>query len=138
MKKFIILADDDFDDAELFEAALLNIEQAYFYHAENSQAVFEFLDHQQQTHYGLIFLDINMPEIDGWQCLIELKRHPTYKNIPVIMYSTTSNPNDKEIALNLGALGLITKPTEFNQLKKTIAGIAMLEHYDRESVSSYL
>ncbi len=47
--------------------------------------------------------------MNGWQCLEKLKNHATYKHIPVIMYSTSSNPKDITIAAKLGAVFFFIK-----------------------------
>lgn len=72
----------------------------------------------------VIFLDLNMPAMSGWQCLAKLKNDTALKNIPVIMYSTSSNPREKEIAIELGATGFVTKPTDFGVLTKILETIS--------------
>jgi CheY-like chemotaxis protein len=105
-----LLADDDIDDAEIFEEALRAVDPTIkFYRAENGADVFVRLESMIPD---LIFLDLNMPEMSGWQCLAKLKNTTGYDQIPVIMYTTSSNPRDKEIATDLKAHGLITKPSQ--------------------------
>ena len=62
--------------------------------------------------------------MSGWQCLAKLKNDASLKEIPVIMYSTSSNPREKEIALELGAVGFVTKPTDFKILMQVLKTIA--------------
>jgi CheY-like chemotaxis protein len=68
----------------------------------------------------VIFLDLNMPVMNGWQCLAKLKNSEAYKEIPVVMYTTSSNPRDYEIAIDLNAHGLITKPSKPKVLSKIL------------------
>lgn len=123
MYKLFLLADDDHDDAELFAEALESIDASVtFHHVEDGQAVFTLLN-TLGTKPDIIFLDLNMPAMNGWQCLTRLKNDIYLKHIPVVMYSTSSNPRDKEIALELGAHGFITKPSDFKLLKQMLHDI---------------
>ena len=63
----------------------------------------------QELHPAVITLDIMMPEKDGWQVLRELKNNPATKDIPVIIHSIIEN---RPLALSLGALEVIAKPSE--------------------------
>ena len=120
-----MLADDDYDEAELFNEALAGSNVSVdFHHVPNGQSIFQFLGSTLQRKPDIIFLDINMPEMNGWQCLTKLKSHDDYKPIPVIVYSTSSYSRDKEMAKELGALGFLPKPTEFNFLVKALTRIA--------------
>lgn len=64
-----------------------------------------------------------MPEVNGWDCLKELKKDSPLSEIPVVMYSTSSHQRDREIAKELGAIGLITKPSDYTQLKKMLGKV---------------
>ena len=122
---FFLLADDDRDDAELFNEALTTINSSIkFHHVEDGQAVFQFLAKANGQKPDVIFLDLNMPAMSGWQCLAKLKNDASLKDIPVVMYSTSSNPREKEIARELGATGFVTKPTDFKVLTKILDTIA--------------
>jgi CheY-like chemotaxis protein len=125
---FFLLADDDRDDAELFGEAVASLHVPIeFQHVEDGRAgraVFDFLSDSANRNPDLIFLDLNMPQVSGWQCLAKLKNDIYFQKIPVIMYSTSSHPRDKEIALDLGALGFITKPSDFKLLQKILGNIA--------------
>ena len=125
MNKFFLLADDDRDDAELFSEALSTVNPSIkFHHVEDGQEVFQFLSTSKIEKPDVIFLDLNMPAMSGWQCLAKLKNDSALKNIPVIMYSTSSNPREKEIAIELGATGFVTKPTDFKLLTKILETIS--------------
>jgi CheY-like chemotaxis protein len=112
------LADDDSDDTDLFAEAVQEIDPRIVVEtASNGQ---ELLDKMKAGDFyvpDIIFLDINMPEMNGWQCLSELKRDQELSNIPVIMYSTSSNMNDKARAVKMGASYFFTKPDSYQELK---------------------
>src|SRR5690606_10626566 len=63
-----------------------------------------------------IFLDINMPVMDGKECLVELKKSERFKSIPVVVLSTTSDPLEINFYYQLGALSFIQKPDSFKKL----------------------
>lgn len=124
MNSFFLLADDDYDDAELFQEALTTIDPGIdFRHVENGEAVLDFLSNPATGKPDIIFLDLNMPAMSGWQCLAKLKNNAKLKEIPVVMYSTSSNLREKEIALDLGAVGFVTKPTDFGLLTNILETI---------------
>jgi CheY-like chemotaxis protein len=70
-----------------------------------------------------IFVDLNMPRMGGMQFLKEIKQHDTLKNIPVIIYSTSSNPADIAKTKELGAVSFITKPSRSSELCKLLQSI---------------
>jgi CheY-like chemotaxis protein len=116
-KKFA-LADDDADDAEIFAEALAAINPGISYeHASNGKILLDKIRHGKSDLPDIIFLDINMPEMNGWDSLAELKKHSSLKDIPVVMYSTSSNQRDIQAARKLGANFFYTKPDNFRQLK---------------------
>lgn len=122
-EKIILLADDDRDDTEMFCEALIDIDQDVICHcAENGSEVLKILENQDQLP-GVIFLDLNMPIMNGWECLKKLKADERYKEIPVIMISTSSHKNDLETASQQGALCYFVKPNNFNDLKDVLRSV---------------
>jgi len=123
--KIVLLADDDSDDAEMFSLVLSEVDPSIqFHHVENGLAVFEFLHKMGSKVPDVIFMDINMPQMSGWECLTALKSNAITKNIPVLIYSTSSHARDKQIAAQLGASGFITKPSDYRTLRKILSTIA--------------
>jgi CheY-like chemotaxis protein len=120
MVKRFLLVDDDTDDRELFCEALAAINPIIVCDvAADAQEALEKLYKREETP-DMIFLDINLPITTGWQFLTNLKKTAAYKDIPVIMYSTSNNQRDRDIAKDLGALCFITKPNAFKKLKSTL------------------
>ena len=117
----IVLIDDDRDDGQLFKEVLSEIDSSIeFIHHEESRKGLENLLNDVNTIPNLIFLDINLPIISGWQCLKEFKNHEQLRNVPVIMYTTSSQQKEKDIAHQLGAAGFITKPDDYFRLKQIL------------------
>jgi CheY-like chemotaxis protein len=118
------LADDDADDRSLFTESLEQIKaDVNCTEAADGKELLSNLSQSDEKPHA-IFLDINMPEMDGWQCLKHLKSTPDFKQIPVIMYSTSSNQKEIKLAFDLGAMCYCIKPENFTELKMVLQGIA--------------
>ncbi|MEO6305101.1 MAG: response regulator [Bacteroidia bacterium] len=118
-KKIILLIDDDADDCKLFSDALVETDPTtIFYNATNGRDAFKVLEKINTP--DVIFLDINMPVMNGWECLDKLKKTEAYLHIPVIMYSTSTDQKEMSIAAERGALHFISKPYNYLELKRTL------------------
>jgi CheY-like chemotaxis protein len=134
-EKIILLADDDADDTEMFcEALECNSEKTKCYCAGNGSDALKILEELDEKP-KLIFLDLNMPVMNGWDCLKKLKNNPEFQDIPVIMISTSSHQKDIETASALGAICYLVKPNSFNDLKQLLASLtAALENELRPTI----
>jgi CheY-like chemotaxis protein len=114
----LLLIDDDKDDASLLEEALAEVDRSVqFVHFEDPREAIQLLADGAITPPDLIFLDINMPSMSGWQCLQNIKSHPGLRHIPVAMYTTSSHHREIETALESGAVGFIAKPNDYKEVK---------------------
>ncbi len=126
MNKRFLVIDDDTDDRELFTEALASVDPIIVCdQATDGAEALKRLTEKDIDQPDIIFLDINMPVMDGWQFLTRLKEEDAYKLIPVIVYTTSSNQKDKRIADDLGALCFITKPHAFGRLKNMLGIVVM-------------
>lgn len=106
----ILYAEDDIDDLEIFYEVLQSINPLVeIMNARNGAEVIAFLEKASRMP-DYIFLDINMPAMDGKACLKNLKRDLQFSSIPVIVYTTSNDPRDKALCLELGAKDFIQKP----------------------------
>jgi DNA-binding response OmpR family regulator len=121
----ILLADDDPDDRELFTDAANN-HNADVDSVPNGVQLMKFLSQSDELP-DFIFLDLNMPEKGGKECLQEIRQHERLKHLPVIIYSTSSSKRDIDDTYDLGADLYITKPNSFTQLKNTVKGILEID-----------
>lgn len=122
MKKNLtfLLIDDDEDDRELFQIAIDELEQPInFYGVDSCCKALEQLE-QKHVQPDFIFLDLNMPQMSGKECLRKLKESAELLHIPVTIFSTSSDPRDKEETSNLGAFDFITKPSKTSELVKIL------------------
>lgn len=119
--KKILLTDDDKDDRDMFSEALAAIDPGIVYHwAEHGKDALHLLDSKAIDKPDIIFIDINMPVMDGWELLTKLKTDNSYRDVPVVMYTTSSEAKDRKIAMELGALSFVTKPDNFKSVKKLL------------------
>jgi CheY-like chemotaxis protein len=128
-KAFILIAEDDSDDRFLLQAAFdENDGQEILAFVENGIEVIEFLNNIAESKDDsafpeLIILDLNMPKKSGKEVLAELKQHPIYKKIPVIIYTTTRNELEIKKCYELGANTYIVKPISFEGLREVVNAI---------------
>jgi CheY-like chemotaxis protein len=118
MQKYnhVLLIDDDEDDRWLFsEAVARTVPAALCTTAPGGQEALNILVKTLPLP-DIIFLDLNMPGMDGKRCLMQLKKDPTLNHIPVIIYSTSNFHKDIEDAIRLGAADFVIKPSDFNHL----------------------
>lgn len=112
-----LLIDDDQDDQEIFTLALeesgLNMQCKT---CNNTSEALQKLINPDAFLPDYIFLDLNMPRINGIQFLTEIKKILHLQHIPVVIYSTSSHPKDKEATQKLGAAAFITKPSGIKEL----------------------
>lgn len=126
-----LLADDDADDASLFQDVLMEVDPSIrFQYAKDGMETLDILKDNNYPIPDLIFLDLNMPRMDGKECLKQLKSDATLSKIPVIMYTTSSLAKDIEETIMAGALCFITKPSSMKELKKILATIAQSAPHD--------
>lgn len=130
-KQPILIAEDDADDRYLLQTAFS--EAGYFEKidfVENGVELLNYLQHLYaeeditvRTLPGFILLDLNMPKKDGREVLKEIKQHPVFKKIPVIVFTTTKNEIEIKRCYELGANSYIIKPISFEALLKVVENI---------------
>ncbi|RRB06908.1 response regulator [Larkinella rosea] len=116
----IIITDDDDDDRLLFKS-VLDTKWSDCEVAFAGDGV-ELLDQLTDTRRlpALIFLDLNMPRMDGFTTLDELRANPAYRSIPVIIFTTSSLPEHISRCYELGANSYLIKPPGYQQLTNLI------------------
>lgn len=120
-KIFFMIIDDDSDDRFFFKEAVLTkiLNSAVCLEAyDGADALSQLRKAEQLPNF--IFLDVNMPCMDGRECLKQLKRDGKLKHIPVIMYSTYFSEESINEFLKLGASSYFNKATDMNELPAQI------------------
>lgn len=115
-----MIIDDDADDRFFFKSALSKMRLTMdCIEVNGGKEALELLRKAIQLP-DYIFLDINMPRIDGRECLKQLKSDEKLKHIPVIMYSTSFSEESIIEFHKLGALSCLFKPTDLKKLPAQI------------------
>jgi CheY-like chemotaxis protein len=118
--KNILQIDDDSDDCELFLEALEAVSTArYTAIYDPTEALRKLI--KNEVDPDVIFLDLNMPIMSGLEFLIEIKKQEKLKQIPIIIFSTSQLEDIKIEARVNGAHDFISKPSNFNDLKKILS-----------------
>jgi CheY-like chemotaxis protein len=125
--KVILLVDDDMDDQELFGEAMGIVDSSTVCHfASDGEEGLSMLE-DGTLNCDLIFLDLNMPKMNGKQFLAEVKKHKELKKIPVVIFTTSLREKDGSETSNMGAAHFLTKPSSFGELCKQLEEILAME-----------
>lgn len=120
-QRTIFLADDDADDCMLFEDALREVcEDTSLVTANDGVELMDILERTVPPPPEVIFLDLNMPRKNGVECLKQIRSTKKLKDIPVVIFSTSSLQASIEQVYNEGANIYVKKPGSFPKLKKAI------------------
>lgn len=127
-KRIFFIVDDDVDDQELFIEAVNEVDNSIeCISASSCEDALDWLKNKKVKTPDMIFLDLNMPRINGKQCLAELKRTADLKHIPVVIYTTSSEKRDVEETARLGAAHFLTKPNKFEELCNALSFVTSKE-----------
>ena len=124
----ILLADDDADDRMFFSDATTGFPQHIQVTTVNDGIqLMQLLSEPETILPAMLFLDLNMPVKNGFQCLSEIRNNDRLKNLFIIIYSTTANPAEIAEAYAGGANLFINKPNSFTGLKHIIEKVLSLD-----------
>ncbi|WP_247234725.1 response regulator [Telluribacter sp. SYSU D00476] len=119
-----LLIDDDQDDQEIFALALNKVDPTiHCVTADDGLDALQKLNRNSDFVPEYIFLDLNMPRMNGKQCLTELKKIERLDQTPIIIYSTSSEPRDILETKQLGATDFMTKPSFIDALTASLAKV---------------
>ena len=132
LKNIVFYADDDLDDLELVKDAFAqyskNVEVLT---ATDGSKALSYLSNLKKydTLPCLIILDVNMPVINGKETLLRLREIEHFQDVPVVLFTTSSQPMDKSFAKKYNA-GFITKPIDVKQME--VIADQFIEHCSEE------
>jgi CheY-like chemotaxis protein len=123
----VLLVDDDVDDQYLFTEALKAIYPTIeCMIANNGREAISKLGSCSPMP-TLIFLDLNMPLMNGYECMAELKKNTAFRHLPVVVYTTSNKITELKRITEMGAKVFLTKLSNFNILKNELAEIFEME-----------
>ncbi|MFQ4145814.1 response regulator [Chlorogloeopsis sp. ULAP02] len=137
----LLIAEDSDEDFEVLQLLMQQMEvQNPIYRCTNGDKVLDFL--YQEGDYGnqdsvprpsVILLDLNLPGTDGRDVLEQLKQDRNLREIPIVVFTTSSNPKDIEFCYQKGANGYLIKPVDSTELEKTVQ--AFVEYWLEVNIS---
>jgi len=131
----IFLIDDDEDDQLLFKQAIESINPLLQYDtATNGKIALDKLKSSPSLP-DIIFLDLNMPVMNGFEFLIQIKKENALSKIPVGIFTTSDVLRDKELTKEFGAQFFLTKPNDFQVLRKKLQQILSADFLSEEYMS---
>lgn len=124
----LLVVEDSDEDFEAFKRIVRKSSlHTPIYRCVDGEDALEYLfrvgDYANQTsgsRPGIILLDLNLPGMDGRDVLMQIKQNATLKMIPIIIFTTSSNPKDIDVCYEHGVNGYIVKPIDLSKLKETI------------------
>jgi len=128
LNKPLLVVEDSNEDFKMLQRLMRRMAvQNPIYRCTNGDEVLDFLYQEEgsQNPNGLtkpsvILLDLNLPGIDGRDILERLKQDISFKKIPIVVFTTSSNPKDIEFCYQKGANGYLIKPMDAQELQKTV------------------
>lgn len=131
------MVDDDPDEHLLFEDALKELREApRLVYARDGQQLMQFLNNEKVELPAIVFLDLNMPRMNGFECLREIRKSARLTRIPVVIFSTTSQTQAIDKVYEQGANYYIRKPNTFAMLKEVIERMLEIDWSNNSSQPS--
>lgn len=120
----ILLADDDTDDYIFFREALKDSSTPMqLTVVQDGEQLMQMLCNETNPLPHALFLDLNMPRKNGFECLSEIRLNEKLKQLPVIIYSTSFHSKVADMLYKCGANYYISKPFQISELKKAVQQI---------------
>lgn len=130
----ILLADDDKGDRLLFKEIIDEMNGDTVVHTfNNGVELMNYLNNDKNMLPDLLFLDLNMPQKNGVECLKEIRANVKYDNIAIAIYSTSNFDKDIDQTFEEGANIYITKPSDFQELKSVLTKAVSFTRQEKDS-----
>lgn len=125
----LLVVEDSNEDFRILQRLMKRMEvKNPIYRCIDGDEMFKFLyqkrdeqDAAASLKPSVILLDLNLPGLDGRYLLEQVKQDSTLQEIPIVVFTTSSNPKDIELCYQKGANGYLIKPMNSEELQKIIA-----------------
>jgi len=116
----VLLVEDNVDDVYLTRRILHKAGVEVITVAGDGQEALEMLLPDALPLPGMVIIDLRLPRVSGLKLLAELRRQERTMDLPVLILTSSDDPNDREACLKLGALAFLSKPLELNDLQQVL------------------
>ena|SRR5687768_11829043 len=125
----LLYIDDDAEDREFFKEAVRSIDPSIMCYTakDGMDGLKELRELIVMPDY--IFVDMNMPVMNGRQFLVEIKKQLRLRSIPIVIYSTTSHPVEGKDYLRLGAFKVLVKPCSMEKIAELVRSVISNESF---------
>ena len=121
----VILADDDIDDIDIFKEAISTIDgNIKLEIVKNGKELMSLLSHMLPD---LLFIDLEMPQKNGLECLVEIRGNEKLKDIPTIVFSSTTRQSNIQTAYEMGGHLFLVKSPVYSELINAIKAVVLLD-----------
>ncbi|MDC1393640.1 response regulator [Flavobacteriaceae bacterium] len=118
----ILLIEDDAIEILKFNRSLIKLREVHeLIEAHNGENALDILAENSQI--DLILLDLNMPKMNGFEFLKQLRTDPNLKYIPTVVLTTSINKSDLKQAYSIGIAGYLVKPLKYEDYVLKIASL---------------
>jgi CheY-like chemotaxis protein len=126
--RYIVLVDDDPDEHLLFEDALRELPHPpSLRYARDGQQLMHMLSDETSPLPAIVFLDLNMPRMNGFECLQLIRKSQRFTTLPIVIFSTASQSQAVDAVFEQGANYYVRKPNTFAMLKEAIARVLEID-----------
>jgi CheY-like chemotaxis protein len=120
----LFLIDDDADDRSIFSDAVKEVDHSiHCVTAGDCMQALKYLRDERNQLPDYIFLDLRMPGYNGRRCMQEINADPRLCDIPIIIYTTSTDEEDAEELMNMGAVHFVSKPTDPTEIYYMISQV---------------
>src|SRR5436305_10504233 len=127
----VLLVEDNRADRHIIRQLLGEYDSNHHLNeVEDGEEALDFLNRRGKVLKAppadLIFLDLNLPRIGGLGVLRQVKTHPAFQMIPVVVLTSSRSPNDVKAAYQAGANLYLRKPTDLQHLQELLRGLSQI------------
>lgn len=120
----ILFAEDNPQDVRLLKYALSQLEnQVHLLHYPDGQELLAAVPDLYSANIACVLVDLNMPFVNGFEVITQLRSNEDFRHIPIIVFTNTSSNEERLRCYELGANAYVQKPLEIEELVKVVKSI---------------